>query len=290
MDVGRRARTVSCSRANLGKALESIAQLSQQLLQAHATWPEVVVDATRFASFVAARARNDGDLDRLAVSDLYLAFACLEGDAAALRILDALCAEEAERARSKLGYLAEDAADVAQRMKQRLLVGDGGRPKLAEYEGTGPLRSWLRVALTRSLLNVATRDSREIPEDLPFFEAIADGASQPEAELLRASCRAELRQSLEVASAALDDRERALLRFAFRDRKTVEQIGAVYGVHGATASRWVTKARQKLVTAVRDDLMTRLKITNTEADSVLRGALSRVEVSLHRLLRTDPGV
>jgi RNA polymerase sigma-70 factor (ECF subfamily) len=255
---------------------------------ARAAWPKIDVDLAAFVRFLAERA-GDQPTESLRVPDLYLVFACLAGHPAAVAELDAMCAEEIERARPRVGYLSHDAEDIAQRVKERLLVGSGAPPKLVEYAGTGSLQAWLRVTLTRALLNVATRESREVPEDLPFFEALADGVAGPEAELLRASCRAELRQSLEAAAQKLSDRERALLRFAFRDRKTVEQIGAVYGVHGATASRWVQKARQTLVTAVRDDLRARLKISDTEAASVLRGALSQIETSLHRILRTNPG-
>lgn len=266
--------------------MEPSPPLVEQVRQARAAWPDIDVDVARFTASLAARMDGAG---RLAVSDLYLAFACLEGNAAALAAFDAMCIEELARVRPRVGYLGDGVEDIAQRVKERLLVSVGGPPPLADYRGTGPLRAWIRVALTRTLLNVATRESREVPEDLPFFDALADGASQPEAELLRASCKAELRQSLEAAAATLTVRERALLRFAFRDRKTVEQIGAVYGVHGATASRWVTKARQTLVHAVRDDLRERLAISNTDAASVLRGALSQIETSLERILRTTVG-
>lgn len=223
------------------------------------------------------------------MGDLYFTFACLEGNAAALAAFDAMCIEELARVRPRVGYLGDDIEDIAQRVKEHLLVGVGGPPPLAEYRGTGPLRAWLRVTLTRALLNVATRGSREFPEELPFFDALADGASQPDAELLRATCKAELRQSLEAAAAKLTDRERALLRFAFHDRKTVEQIGAIYGVHGATASRWVLKARLALAHAVRDDLRQRLAISNTEAASIVRGALSQIDTSLERILATIVG-
>src|SRR6185436_3818843 len=113
------------------------------------------------------------------------------------------------------------------------------------------------------LLNVATREGRERPEDLPFFEALSEGGTDAEADYLRAACKVELRASLTHAASTLTDRERALLRFAYADGKNVNEIGAVYGVHGATASRWIQKARERLATAVREDLVRRLALSDT---------------------------
>lgn len=276
--------------------------LREAVAKARAAMPNVHVDEASFLNAVEqrlARARAGDEADAnaepdavadktalvsLRVDDLYLAFACANGDGSAVARLAALVSELAADVRPRFPRLPETWDDVTQRFMRLLLVGDGRPPKIVDYAGTGDLRAWLRVALTRFLLNVASREGRERPEEMPFFEALSDGSSSAEADYLRAACRAELRASLETSAEALSARERALLRFTYADGKTVQEIGAVYGVHGATASRWIQKARERLAALVRDDLVKRLELSDSEASSMLRGALSQIDLTLNRLL------
>jgi RNA polymerase sigma-70 factor (ECF subfamily) len=261
--------------------------LPAAIAAAREAMPGVHADEVTFSDSVRKRLANvdaEGDLSTLRIDDLWLAFACAEGDEQALLRLAAIVEGLATDARPRFPRLPETWDDVTQRFMRLLLVGEGRPPKIMDYAGTGELRAWLRVALTRFLLNVAQREGRERPEDLPFFAALADGGSSAEAEYLRAACLAELRASLETSASALTPRERALLRFSYADGKTVHEVGAVYGVHGATASRWIQKARERLASLVRDDLVKRLELSDSEASSMLRGALSQIDVTLNRLL------
>ncbi len=65
---------------------------------------------------------------------------------------------------------------------------------------------------------------------------------------------------------------------------SVDRIGALYGVHRVTASRWVAAAREQLGAAIRSELASRLAISVDEVDSIVRLVQSRVDLSLERLL------
>jgi RNA polymerase sigma-70 factor len=87
------------------------------------------------------------------VTDLYLAFACLEHKPAAVRSLEARYLAPLEQL-----FLRKNASawtkDVSQMLRAKLLVGLGGAaPALAAYAGRGPLAPWLKVTATRVLLN-----------------------------------------------------------------------------------------------------------------------------------------
>ncbi len=285
---------------NLPSSLRALASdptlpevLAALVADARAAWPGIDVDDHEFVAALAARIPEDvasgvvAALRTVRASDLYLARACLRGHPRAIAALDAISGAEVERARPRFRWLAHDIDDVKQRLRERLLVattGEDGQtthpPKIADYGGTGELKMWLRVSVTRMLLNVATRESREVPEEDAFFEAITDGAATAESHYVRAQGQAELKAALVGATARLASRDACLLRYAYADKRTVEQIGAIYGVHGATASRWVQRARRALLVEVRAELMEKLSISDEEAASLVRAALSHVDLTL----------
>src|SRR5262249_23166004 len=149
-----------------------------------------------------------------------------------------------------------------------------------KYAGTGDLRNWIRVTAHRMLLRIAKQETKEAPTSRPFFEAIGDIGLSTEPSYVRSEGQEDVRNALVSGAARLSARDRCLLRYTYGDRRTVQQIGTIYGVHGATASRWVEKARQRLLLLVQEELTTRLAISQGEAASILRGALSRIDLTL----------
>lgn len=89
---------------------------------------------------------------------------------------------------------------------------------------------------------------------------------------------------MRAALASLSEELRALLRYSLLDGWNVDRIGALYGVHRATAARRVAVARDQLADAIRKDLSSRLSIPVDEVDSVVRLVQSRIDVSLSRIL------
>ena len=89
---------------------------------------------------------------------------------------------------------------------------------------------------------------------------------------------------MRAALEALDDRQRALLRYSLVDGWTVDQIGELYKVHRATAARWVAAARDALGDLIRTEVAKRLAIDELEVDSLIALVRSRIDVSLERVL------
>ena len=250
---------------------------------AHAAYPDVAVSEEAFTSHIAARLeQHDTSPDALRVGELYLAFACAARDRAALEHFEQDVLVEVDAVFRRFPGTSLTLDDVKQRLREKLLLKS--EPDILGYAGRGPLRGWVRAAALHMLLNVAQRETREVPTDSPLFE-VAIGAD-PGAELvyLKLTCREELEAALTFALGSLSDRDRALLRHAFVDGRNVDVIGAVYGVHRATAARWVASARERLVEATRQDLMQRLRVSDVEAHSIICAALSGVgSVLLRRL-------
>lgn len=242
-----------------------------------ARWPDVELDPAAFRAFVAAR--SSADLEA-AGEDLYLACACAAGDEAAVRafeteyfdVLDAVLRKE-----RRLDLRDE----LAQRLRLKLFVprADGGRA-IASYSGSGPLRRWFRMTCARALINMATRRP---PEDAASDELIADvlgGDGDPELEYIKTRYRRDFRAAFSACFAELADRERSLLRAAFREGLSIDVLAERHGVHRSTAARWVVSAHQALVKAIRARLMRDLALSSAEVDSLFQLVWSRMEVTL----------
>jgi RNA polymerase sigma-70 factor (ECF subfamily) len=70
---------------------------------------------------------------------------------------------------------------------------------------------------------------------------------------------------------------------------TLEALAEIYGVHRATVTRWLTKARERLLSSTRERLGARLDIGRSEIDSVMKWIGSRLDASVSRVLRTRDG-
>lgn len=134
------------------------------------------------------------------------------------------------------------------------------------------------------LADLTDKKQRERPVDEAFFDKLGTGVDL-ELDRFKAQYGAEFKEAFRVAVESLTARERSLLRHAYVRDASVVEIGAVYGVHGATAARWVAAARQKLVRALRKTFAERLQVTNAELESVLRLIESTAHVTLERFFK-----
>ncbi|MGH7857462.1 MAG: sigma-70 family RNA polymerase sigma factor, partial [Candidatus Binatia bacterium] len=213
--------------------------------------------------------------------DLYLACACVRGDAAALRYFDRDVLARVDRVLSRLGLSRADADDVKQEVRTRLLVADGDEPgKLASYQGTGPLVQWVCAVAGRQALGMMRRrkPAAEIGDDL------LDAADDPRLLALKTHHRAEFKDAFQDAVSELDPRDRAVLRALVVDDQTVGEIATVYGIHRVTASRWIAKIRASLLRGTRNRLRVALDLNDRDLDSWIRDVDSGLELSLYRLL------
>jgi RNA polymerase sigma-70 factor, ECF subfamily len=262
------------------------AALVAMIAAARAPHPDVAIDDATFAAFAAARVCEAEDLAAalaaLPAGDVLLACGCAAGDRAAQAAFNGML-DEVDAAAIAVRAPADTVDEVKQMLRAQLLVARGDRPPaIAGYAGRGSLRAWLRITATRELVRQIKKQLR----DVPLEQAILDepGEGDPVLERLKAQYRAEFAVSLGEALLDLDARERTLLRLSILDQLGIDEIGAIYAVHRATAARWLVKARGSLVEATQKRLSTRLRLDEGEVTSVIRMIQSRLDVSVERLL------
>ncbi len=214
-------------------------------------------------------------------ADLHLAFACAEHDRGALEDFEATLAA-VRPAVATLGAAPADLDEVLQRLRVQMLVGE--TPGLSAYSGRGELRAWLRVVAVREAVRLlAERGRNQSIDDTRLLEAMLPEIDA-EREIIGLELRAQFRAAFEEAIRALPPRDRLVLRQHSVDDLSIDQIGALHGVHRATAARWIEHARVELALATERALQRRVTGTTEDVRSLIRLVASRMDASIHRLL------
>jgi RNA polymerase sigma-70 factor, ECF subfamily len=256
------------------------------LRQARASFPDIQIDDASFAIHAEACRERGGRPEHL--PDLLLAWAAARGDAAALQRFDAHVQPDVEAAARRFDRTEAFIDEVRQALLVRLLVApEGGRTRIAEYAGRGPLRAWVGVAALRVALNLK-RDAAPAAAAEDVLAELVAGEPDPELRHLKTLYRAEFREALEVALSALPERQRAILRLSFVDGLRLAQIARLYQVHESTASRWVSQAADAVATDARRRLVARLSLSPSSVDSVARMIQSNLDLSIARILGRTP--
>lgn len=263
-------------------------QLAALRAAAVAAYPDIAVAEDTFCRELARRsgtAATLATLGQIRASHIHLAIACMEGNKAAIERFHAEFFDEVEASARKLRATQTQADELRGHMASMLFVGKENRvAALHAYSGRGDLGSYVRVIATRELLHAMAANRREVasPEE-SFLDRLAS-VTDVEAGYIRDAYRPHLDAAMRAALASLSDEARALLRYSLLDGWNVDRIGALFGVHRATAARRVAAARDELADAIRKELAARLVIPIHDVDSVVRLVQSRIDVSLSRLL------
>ncbi|WNG32305.1 sigma-70 family RNA polymerase sigma factor [Archangium violaceum] len=268
-------------------SLETV--LTQVLASARAAWPRVRLDDAVFLRHLAERVPPSSEPERslrtFPTADLFLACACVQGDAAAHAALEAHFLPKVAAAVARVSPGADAASEVCQVLREKLLTPEPGRPpRLADYQGQGPLAAWLRAAAVRTALNLRRSSQRQARAE---EEALADATvpgDHPELELLRQRHRTDFQAALAEALAALPSRERTVLRLHLVEGLSLERIGTVYRTHKSTVSRWLARAREEVLAGTRSRLAERLRLSDGELHSLLRDVPGQLDQSLSSLL------
>jgi len=266
--------------------------LTRQVVERiQAAWPNLRVDLDQFAAFLegkrAAGAPAEATAESLAVEDLYLAFACSRGDNKALASFDREMRKDLEAAYAKLRVPPDRRDDVRQQLWEKLFVGPP-HPRILDYSGIGRLRFWFRVTVLRNLLDDLRAEKRsiEVLNDDIVLGAPATG-SDPEIEHLKKVYRNEVGAAFEETVRALGPEDRNVLRSYYARQMSIDEIGAAFGIHRATAARRVNGARERLLAETRRRLSEKLALKSRDLDSVFRLIESRLHISVGRLLGSD---
>ncbi len=259
---------------------------------ARAKWPAVQLDEDMLARFVGPRLHGEDlptALGTAPAGDLALAAACAAQDPTAHAAVDAGLGEVAA-AGAATGSPKDLVEEVKQLLRVQLLVDKEGKPAgINGYRGKGPLRGWVRITATRELVRHKKKLQREKPLDDAnhgrTLEGLLASGIDPALAALKAEYRAEFAAALREAIADLSTEDRTLLRQSIVDSMSIDAIGAAYGVHRATAARWLTRARAALVAATHARLAARLKLPVDQMESVIKLVSSQLDASVIRYLR-----
>lgn len=298
--------------------------LAERLAAARAAWPGVSLAPRAFAAHlgaILARAEEEQrTVEDLNTDDLYVACACARGDAAAVQACDERFAPEIRRALGRMG-LADPAIDeLRQALREKLFVADaqqgpcrpvdpatrpqaagpgpcsasalaGPAPKepyIAAYSGRGRLGGWMRVIAVHLALKSFRGQHRHRPFDEEELEQMVSAPElaglSPEQEHMKVLYRAEFKEAFREAVGTLSDRDRALLRQHYLEGQNIDAIGEAFAVHRATAARWINKAREALIDAVRRTIVQHCRLDPESYESVVQLVRSQLDVSIRRLL------
>ena len=234
-------------------------------------------------TYSASMAHDRGELHQ---DDLAWAGALATGDRVALTRYEQQLVPMITAQLSRRGFTSDQIDDVQQTLRARLFVGDGDGPAIVGYRGAGSLRSWVLVAALREAVRQRQKSAREPATE---GDALLDLAHRSDAlvgdGLVKQRYRDLFRAAFRKALAELTPRDRNLLRLHLIDELAIDQIGALQGVHRATAARWIEQAREHVSKSVRRDLMEQLGADPFEADEVLKWVQSRIDVSLSGLAK-----
>lgn len=219
-------------------------------------------------------------------ADLYLARACENGDAQGISIFRERYEDVLERVRRRFGARAPSADDLWSDLCQHIFVGTAERPpRISTYAGQSELGAWVRVVVSRILLNRLQAPTHEGPADDQVFETLLITHGDPEWILSRAERKETAMRAFGKALAQLDARDRRILKLAFADAFTIDDVAALYEVHRSTAARWIKDAaallRTRVIAIVREDL----HLTAAEYESWARGITSSIDLSVTRYLQ-----
>jgi RNA polymerase sigma-70 factor, ECF subfamily len=251
-----------------------------RLADARRAWPDLRADPGAYLAHLDATGAAAEHR-----ADVWLALACAAGDARALTVLDERYLGPLSRTLSRLDPSPAFADEVRQQMRRQLLVAEGGAPRIAGYSGRAPLASWLQVVMLRAALALLKSSRRAEPDESALLEVQGPGLD-PELDYLKHRCRRELKEAVQAALGALPPRERGLLKLHHLDGLTMDEIGALHGVHASTACRWIDRARERLSRLTRQAVEERLRLSPSEMESLVDLVRSELDLSLSRVLAT----
>jgi len=276
------ARSLDLTQGELQAILERLVDASR------AAWPDLQIGAEEFVRHIAARVSPDETirdaLDAFHVTDLYLACGCAMGNVKAIAAFDAHYIAKLSSAFSRPTRGTGEGDEIAQRLRVRMLVGDGRRPpRIGSYSGRGPLGRWIRIAATR-----LTADLHRLAA--PTFDATSPDATPSDAERSYVIQRYgdEFANALESALRQLTRRARALLRLHFREEVSVAQIATNQGVSARTIQRRLAGIEKQIVANLQSVLAKRLALSSSQLESLLPDVESELVFVLRRFFAGPP--
>lgn len=270
---------------------EDEAVLRERVAGARAAWPELDVPAEAIARALgglAADTESAAIPSPEAARDVAIAVACTSGDAAAMKAFEQRYFGGIARA---IGHVVDDAAvrdEVIQKLRDRLFIAAAGdTAPVLDYAGRGDLRQLVNVAALRIALNLQRGANRRRDREERWAldaDVIAPALRDLELDFVKESYREQFKAAFEATIAELEPRQRNLLRAHLVEHLSIDELGNLYGVHRATAARWLTAARDTVAQGTRRRLEQALASGDEDLSSLLDLIRSRLDLSITRVL------
>jgi len=260
--------------------------MKEAIEKAHAAgrwdWPELVKpELAEYSRHVQHLQTTAKELEQNG-ADVYLALACGLGDAHAVRGLQDKYFSALSNSLARAGFDSTTREDVLQQMLLHLCAGDS--PRMFTYAGKASLGAWLAITSMRFALNMRPRNCwGSIGKGSFEPERLFSDEDTPEIRLAAEKVRPAFQTALQTAIGGLAQRDRTLLRLYFLDRLTIDAMGSMYGVHRATAARWISDIRGKILEQVQLALSRDFGLAASEFDSLVLLIRSQLQLSLIRV-------
>jgi RNA polymerase sigma-70 factor, ECF subfamily len=259
--------------------------------RAMSAWPELTIEPERLVEAIARAVGDEVEarLDDLYVEDLALALACGAGAPNALAQCDRLCAGAIAAAVARVDRSPDLRDEVRQILWQRIFVGTAAEPpRIRSYAGRGPLPAWVAVAAQRVALDLR-RSAARAPVGDPLIDQVLPAHEHPEVDYLRTRYKAEFEAAVREALGGLPDRDRLLLKLTIVSGLSHEQLANIYGVNQSTITRWIARVREQVQEATEREVCAKLRMPPGEFRSLAGLLLSRLDLSISRVLDTPSG-
>ncbi len=272
------------------------AELQAFVAKAVRDHPGFTVDPVAFVRHVGGRCANQSSprnaVAQLHAGELYLAFACGSGVREAISHFQRLFDPDIDRGLRRAASVGLSRAELRQRAHVKMLVAEPeSRPHILGYRGRGSLQGWVRVVVSRMAVDLL-RSHGSDPEVAVAPAVLAEvGRAEvdPRFEFLRERHRDQVQTALNDAFAALCDKDRRILRGQLVQRLGTDDLGAMFGVHRSTASRWAKAARVALMRHTHANLRDALGAGDDTVHSLVEMVRSQLELSVERLLASRDG-
>jgi RNA polymerase sigma-70 factor (ECF subfamily) len=249
-----------------------------------AAWTGATITLESFSARVADLSVTPQDL-RARAADLFLAFACAEGQRQAIDHFEREFIQNIDIYVRRSGLSGSMMGELKQKVRMRLLVGPV--PAVARYRGIGPLGAWVRVTAVRLALDLAAADNTERRATPDLLDLCASDGPNPELQAVKLMYRDRFRATLEASFARLQPREKALLRMHFLEELSLDRMARIYQVHRSTVARWLVAVRSQVMADLRREFLIGGDSSTAELRSLVSVLRSEVQVSARRLLASE---
>jgi len=248
-----------------------------------AAWPQVELPPAELARYLADRGVEEPSAH---AADLYLACACMLAIHAALRAFEERVLSQAPQWVRRFDTSPAFAADLASRLREKLLVSMPERPaKSREYSGRGPFVAWVRMVAVRTAIDLVRSTSGRAAVNVELPSQLAAQADDPELQYLKQRYQPLFKAAIAAGLSTLDSEQRSLLRLSLLDRLSFEQIAVLLGSSKATVSRRMNAVREQILARVKQELQAGLGVDTAEFHSLVGVVHSELEISIESQLR-----